>query len=171
ELQRDGQLVAAPLGGRAEEVHARARLRLADRVGRVAGRIGDRVVGDRVGVHGRDVLALEDARARELPREELPRVVARVVVVGPGRVGGAGVVDVDGQEVEQVAVRLRARVAAQPAGADAARVDRVVRDLHDLEVRARVERVLRLPEVRVPDGRVRVAAWVALGAGVAVRVV
>src|SRR4051812_20259378 len=56
-------------------------------------------------------------------------------------------VDVDGQEVEQASVGF----AAEPAGRDRADVDRMVGDLHRLEVRAGVEGVLRLAEVRVPN--------------------
>src|SRR5256885_223442 len=65
-------------------------------------------------------------------------------------------VDVDGQEVEQASIRLTAKAPrAHRSG-----VDRVIGDLDGLEIRAGVERVLRLPEVDVPSRWVRVAAAV-----------
>src|SRR3954469_22056143 len=68
-------------------------------------------------------------------------------------------VDVDGQEVEQVPIGF----SFEAAGAHRADVDRMVGYLDGLEVRARVERVLRLGEVGLPDRRVGIAAaWGAL---------
>ena len=51
-------------------------------------------------------------------------------------------VDVDREEVEQVAVLVLRAATGDPLRADAAQMDRVVGDLHELEVRAGIERVL-----------------------------
>ena len=76
----------------------------------------------------------------------------RVVRVCPDDVRRAEVVDIDRDEVREAAVAA----AREPQRADLPEVIRMVRDLHRLEVRPRVQRVLRLREVDVPDRWVRI---------------
>ena len=62
------------------------------------------MIGDRVRIHRRNVLGFEDAGSGQLSREELPGIVPPVVVIRPGHVGRSHVVDINGEEVEQVSV-------------------------------------------------------------------
>ena len=85
-----------------------------------------------------DVLILEHAYARELAREFVARVApAGRVIVGPDHVGRAEVVDVDGEEVEQVTIAGT----RETGRADPAQVVRMIADLDVLKVRPRVQRV------------------------------
>src|SRR5207237_5276374 len=116
-------------------------------------------------VHGGDVLSLEDAGAGELAGEELPRIVARIVVVSPSSVSRARMVHINSEEVEQIAILLRRALAGEAIGAYTPLVYRVIGDLHQLEVGAGIERVLRLPKISVPNSLVWLAA--SLTAGIA----
>ena len=129
----------AAVGAHAENVHPWAsRVCHAELVECIARPVSDGVVLDRPRVHQVDVLILEHARPRELARELVPRVApARRVVVCPDHVRRSEVVDVDGEEVEQIPV---ART-GEAGGADAAEMVRMVADLDALEVRACVQRI------------------------------
>src|SRR5438876_2604291 len=96
----------------------------------------------------RDVLVLEDTVDGELPRELVTRIcIPPLMVVRVHSVRVTEVVDIDGEEVEQVAVGR----AEEAPGGDVADVVGLGAHLHAVEVRAGVERIHRLGEVDVPD--------------------
>src|SRR5213595_3119451 len=87
----------------------------------------------------RDVLVLEDAVAGDLPGQLVAGVgVPGLVVVRVDDVRGAEVVNVNREEVEQVAITR----AVEAVRAELAKVVRFGADLDALEVRASVKRVL-----------------------------
>src|SRR6059058_1561298 len=99
------------------------------------------MVTDRPARLERDVLVVEDAVTGDLPRQLVARVgVPPLMVVRVNDVRGTEVVDVDRDEVEQVAVSGT----AEAPRAEPAEVVRLGAHLDSLEVRARVQRVHRL---------------------------
>src|SRR5207253_8734313 len=94
------------VGAHAEDIHPWAsRTCHAELVKRIARPVCDRVIFDWPRVHQVDVLILEHAYARELAGEFVARVApAGRIIVGPDHVGRAEVVDVDGEEIEEVTI-------------------------------------------------------------------
>src|SRR5207245_4668477 len=138
QRQSNCEQVVRPARVRAKEVHPRAgALGEAVAVEDVTRAVGNRVVANRPARLQGDVLILEDSISGELPRELVARVGASpLMVVRVHDMRGTEVVDIDGEEVEQVAVAA----AAEPAGADATKVVRLGAHLDATEVRTGIKR-------------------------------